>query len=52
MFDCWLLNPLLGAAWLIVCFLQGRLGMAANFTRAYRFVCPAIVANISGVNSQ
>ena len=46
------LNPLLGAAWPTVYFLQGRLGMAANFTRAYRFVCPAIVANISGVNSQ
>ena len=45
-------NPLLGAAWPIVCFLPGRLGMATNFARAYRFVCPAIVANISGVNSQ
>ena len=39
-----LLNPLLGAAWPIVYFLQGRLGMAASFTRAYRFVWPAIVA--------
>ena len=47
-----LLTPLLGAAWPIVYFLQGKLGMAANFARAYRFVCPAIVANISGVNSR
>ena len=37
-------NPLLGAAWPIVYFLQGRLGMAASFTRTYRFVCLAIVA--------
>ena len=26
--------------------------MAVNFTRAYQFICPAIVANISGVNSR
>ena len=32
------------AAWPIVYFLQGRLGMAASFTRTYRFVCLAIVA--------
>ena len=38
------INPLLGAAWPIVYFLQGRLGMAASFTRTYRFVCLAIVA--------
>ena len=38
------LNPLLGAAWPIIYFLQGRLGMAASFTRTYRFVCLAIVA--------
>ena len=46
-----IINPLLGAAWPIVYFLQGRLGMAVNFTQACRFVCPAIVANVSGVNS-
>ena len=45
-------NPLLGATWPIVYFLQGRLGIAAIFTQAYWFVCPAVVANISGVNSQ
>ena len=45
-------NPLLGAAWPIVYFLQGRLGMAANFMRAYQFICPAIVANVFGVNSR
>ena len=39
-----LINPLLGAAWPIVYFLQGRLGMAASFTRTYRFVCLAVVA--------
>ena len=32
--------------------LQGRLGMAANFMWAYQFVCPANVANVSGVNSR
>ena len=38
------LNPLLGATWPFVYFLQGRLGRAAIITRAYWFVCPAIVA--------
>ena len=38
------LFPLLGTTWPIVYFLQGRLGMAAIFTRAYWFVCPAIVS--------
>ena len=38
------INPLLGAAWPFVYFLQGRLRMAASFTRTYRFVCLAIVA--------
>ena len=50
--DFRLIDPLLGAAWRIVYFLQGRLGMAANFTQAYQFICPAIVANVSGVNSR
>ena len=44
-------NPLLGVAWPIVYFLQGRLGTATNFMRVYQFVCPAIVGNISGVSS-
>ena len=39
-------NALLGATWLIVYFLQGRLGIAANFTRAYWFVCPAVVTSL------
>ena len=38
------LNPLLGATWPFVYFLQGRLGRAVIVTRAYSFVCPAIVA--------
>ena len=37
------INPLLGATWPFVYFLQGRLGRAAIVTRAYWFVCPAIV---------
>ena len=45
-------NPLLGAIWPIVYFLQGRLGIAAIFMRAYWFVWPAIVANIPGMNSR
>ena len=41
---CLSLKPLLGATWPIVYFLQGRLGIAAIFTQAYGFVCPAIAA--------
>ena len=37
-------NPLMGATWPFVYFLQGRLGRAATFTWAYWFVCPATVA--------
>ena len=38
------LNLLLGTTWLFVYFLQGRLGRAAIISRAYWFVCPAIIA--------
>ena len=34
-------NPLLGVTWPFVYFLQGRLGMAEIFTRAYWFVLPS-----------
>ena len=37
-------NPLLGATWPFVYFLQGRLGRAAIVTQAYWFVCAAIVS--------
>ena len=38
------LNPLLGATWPFVYFLQGRFGRAVILTWAYWFVCPAIAA--------
>ena len=38
------LNPLLGATWPFVYFLQGRFGRAVIVTRTYWFVCPATVA--------
>ena len=37
-------NPFLGTTWPFVYFMQGRLGRAAIVTRAYWFVCPAVVA--------